>query len=67
MSMLKYFFDVREAEENRKLFKDLEIEYVFFFKEQGKYPVIFISMKDIKEMSFDKAITEVKNLLKKYI
>lgn len=65
MSMLKYFFDVREAEENRKLFKDLEIENSSYFKEQGKYPVIFISMKDIKEMSFDKAITEVKNLLKK--
>ena len=65
MSMLKYFFDVREAEENRKLFKDLEIENSSYFKEQGKYPVIFISMKDIKEMSFDKVITEVKNLLKK--
>ena len=63
MSMLKYFFDVREAEENRKLFKGLEIENSLYFKEQGKYPVIFISMKDIKEMSFDRAITEVKNLL----
>ena len=63
MSMLKYFFDVREAEENRKLFKDLEIENSPYIKEQGKYPVIFISMKDIKEMSFDRAITEVKNLL----
>ena len=65
MSMLKYFFDVREAEENRKLFKGLEIENSLYFKEQGKYPVIFISMKDIKEMSFDGAIIEVKNLLKK--
>ena len=63
MSMLKYFFDVREAEENRKLFKGLEIQKSSYFKEQGKYPVIFISMKDIKEMSFDRAITEVKNLL----
>ena len=63
MSMLKYFFDVREAEENRNLFKGLEIENSLYFKEQGKYPVIFISMKDIKEMSFDRAITEVKNLL----
>ena len=63
MSMLKYFFDVRDAEENRKLFKDLEIENLPYIKEQGKYPVIFISMKDIKEMSFDRAITEVKNLL----
>ena len=65
MSMLKYFFDVKEANENRKLFKNLEIENLTYFKEQGKYPVIFISMKDIKEMSFDGAIIEVKNLLKK--
>ncbi len=65
MSMLKYFFDVKEADENKKLFKNLEIENLAYFKEQGKYPVIFISMKDIKEMSFDGAIIEVKNLLKK--
>lgn len=65
MSMLKYFFDVRDGKKNRKLFKGLEIENSPYFEEQGKYPVIFISMKDIKEMSFDKAITEVKNLLKK--
>ena len=65
MSMLKYFFDIKEASENRKLFKNLEIENLAYFKEQGKYPVIFISMKDIKEMSFDGAIIEVKNLLKK--
>ena len=51
MSMLKYFFDVREAEENRKLFKGLEIQKSSYFKEQGEYPVIFISMKDIKEMA----------------
>ena len=26
MSMLKYFFDIKEAEKNKKLFKDLYIE-----------------------------------------
>ena len=35
MSMLKYFFDIREAEENKKLFKDLYIEKTESFKEQG--------------------------------
>ena len=42
MSMLKYFFDVKEAEENRKLFKNLYIEKTENFKEQGQYPVIFL-------------------------
>ena len=42
MSMLKYFFDIREVEENRKLFKNLYIEKTENFKEQGQYPVIFL-------------------------
>ena len=48
MSMLKYFFDIKEAEENRKLFKNLYIEKTESFKEQGQYPVIFLSLKDLK-------------------
>ena len=60
MSMLKYFFDVRDAEENRKLFKGLEIEKSSYFKEQGKYPVIFISMKDIKGNTWEKLFKNLK-------
>ena len=53
MSMLKYFFDVEMKEENRKLFQGLYIENSPAIKEQGKYPVIFISMKEIKGSSFE--------------
>ena len=53
MSMLKYFFDVEKAEENRKLFNDLYIENSPVIEEQGKYPVIFISMKEIKGNTFE--------------
>ena len=60
MSMLKYFFDVRNAEENRKLFKGLEIENSLYFKEQGRYPVIFISMKDIKGNTWEKLFKNLK-------
>jgi len=48
MSMLKYFFDIKKAEENRKLFKNLYIEKTESFKEQGQYPVVFLSLKDLK-------------------
>ena len=48
MSMLKYFFDIKKADENRKLFKDLYIEKTESFKEQGQYPVVFLSLKDLK-------------------
>ena len=44
MSMLKYFFDRKDAEENRKLFKGLYIEKTESYKEQGQYPVIFLSL-----------------------
>ena len=48
MSMLKYFFDITKANENKKLFKNLYIEKTESFKEQGQYPVIFLSLKDLK-------------------
>ena len=53
MSMLKYFFDIKKADENRKLFKDLYIEKTVSFKEQGQYPVIFLSLKDLKATTWE--------------
>ena len=53
MSMLKYFFDVENREENKKLFKDLYIEKTDAFKEQGQYPVIFLSLKDLKALTWE--------------
>ena len=53
MSMLKYFFDIKEAEENRKLFKELYIEKTESFKEQGQYPVVFLSLKDLKATTWE--------------
>ncbi|MCY7007294.1 AAA family ATPase, partial [Fusobacterium simiae] len=53
MSMLKYFFDIKEAEENRKLFKGLYIEKTESFKEQGQYPVVFLSLKDLKTTTWE--------------
>ena len=64
MSTLKYFFDVKNAEENRKLFKDLYIEKSEYFKEQGQYPVIFISLKDLKKNTWKECFFEIKELLR---
>ena len=60
MSTLKYFFDIREKEKNRELFKGLYIENSPVFSEQGKYPVIFISMKGITAITWEKMIEELK-------
>ena len=53
MSMLKYFFDIKKADENRKLFKNLYIEKTDSFKEQGQYPVVFLSLKDLKATTWE--------------
>ena len=64
MSTLKYFFDIKNAEENRKLFKDLYIEKSEYFKEQGQYPVIFITLKDFKKNTWEEMNFEIKELLR---
>ena len=63
MTTLKYFFDVRNAEENKKLFKNLYIEKSEYFKEQGQYPVIFITMKDLKKNTWEQMNFAVKSLI----
>ena len=59
MSTLKYFFDIQNANENRKLFNGLDIEKSEYFSEQGKYPVIFISMKGIKATTWEETKKDI--------
>ena len=61
MSMLKYFFDIENREENRKLFKNLYIEKTEAFKEQGQYPVIFLSLKDLKATTWEEMQKDIKS------
>ncbi len=50
LSMLKYFFE-KTDEEHSHLFKDLKIwqQGEEYQKEQGKYPVIYLTLKDVKK------------------
>ena len=63
MSMLQYFWDIQQAEDNQKLFQGLHIESSPYFTEQGKYPVIFLSLKDIKERTWEECKKEIKKWL----
>ena len=63
MSMLKYFFDIKEGKENRKLFKDLYIEKAASFKEQGQYPVVFLSLKDLKARTWEIMEKDIKSII----
>ena len=63
MSMLKYFFDVRESEENRELFNGLDIEKSKYIDEQGKYPTILISLKSIKYETWEESLEQLKSII----
>ena len=60
MSMIKYFFDVKNKEENKKLFENLKIFNSEYMSEQGKYPVIFISLKDLKADTWKECLKRLK-------
>ena len=62
--MLKYFFDIENKEKNKKLFNDLYIKNSKYISEQGKYPVIYISFKDLKAKNWETSIFKLKNQLK---
>ena len=64
LSMLNYFFSKDEGEEG--LFKDLKI-----YKNQeamshcSRYPIIYITFKDVKESSFKQTLESIKFLIDK--
>ena len=63
MSMLYYFFSIKEKE-NRYLFNNLNIaKNKEVLKYQNKYPTIFISLKEMKMESFEKQIIKFKEVI----
>ena len=63
MSMIKYFFDVRNKDENRKLFEGLKIFGSEYMKEQGKYTVIFVSLKDLRADTWEDTFENLKSFI----
>ena len=63
MSMLKYFFDVKNKEKNRKLFENLEISKSEYFEEQGNYPVISISFRNYDEENWEEGFKTIKTTI----
>ena len=63
MSMLYYFFSIKEKE-NAYLFDDLNIsKNKDALKVQNKYPTIFISLKEMKSLTFDAQISSFSNVI----
>ncbi|MGL5355949.1 MAG: AAA family ATPase, partial [Cetobacterium sp.] len=64
MSMLNYFFSIEGKDENKTLFNGLDISKTDKMKYLGEYPVIYISLKDIKVSNWKECFEEIKKLLK---
>lgn len=63
MSMLYYFFSIKEKE-NAYLFEGLNIsKNKDALKVQNKYPTIFISLKEMKSLTFDAQISSFSNVI----
>ena len=63
MSMLKYFFDVKNKEENRKLFEGLNISKSEYFDMQGNFPVISVSFKKYQEKDWKNGFDMIKDII----
>lgn len=66
MSMLRYFFDIEEKK-NSYLFNQLKIsnDQEFCNKHQNKYPVIFLSFKDVIGKNLDEMILHLNLVISK--
>ena len=64
LSMLRYFFDINEPD-TAQLFEPFKIwqSGEAYVQEQGKYPVIELSLKDIKESSYENCELFLKEII----
>ena len=64
LSMLRYFFTLEKAAENRKLFRGLEIEGTDCMTEQGSRPVVFLTLKGAQSIEFAGMLVKLSELLR---
>ena len=63
MSMIKYFFDIENKNENKKLFENLKISENKYFEKQGTAPVISISFRNYDEKNWKNGFEMIKNTI----
>ena len=72
LSMLRYFFERHESDEERQralsLFSGLSIRKLPLFEEHfGRYPVIFLTLKDVKGKNIDEAFWSIRMALSREV
>ena len=66
LSMLRYFFDMKNGEENRELFRGLDIERAGekYMREQGTRPVVFLTLKEVQAGKFPGMMAKLSEVLR---
>ena len=64
MDMLRVFFE-KTSEDTSVYFKDKQIWQCgdFYTQHQGQYPVIFLTFKDVKSMTWDETFQKIRRLI----
>ena len=63
LSMLRYFFEKTEIEHSY-LFENLQIwKHEEYREKQGKYPVIFLTLKDVKQSNWEECFNKIKDIM----
>ena len=64
MSMLRYYFDIKEKN-NKELFNGLKImeQEEYYTSKLGYYPVIYLTLKDVNDINHDKMILDLKTAM----
>lgn len=67
MSMLDYFFSIDKKEDSKDLFTGTKISQSGsqYIAEQNKYPVIFLSLKDCADLTWDDMLEQFKGLMQR--
>ena len=65
LSMLRYFYDMENAEENRGLFRGLDIERAGtqYMREQGTRPVVFLTLKEVQSGNYGGLMAKLSEIL----
>ena len=67
ISMLDNYFNIKKREENKDLFKGLKVESADekSRETQGKYPVISLNLKSVKDTTWEKELYKLKFIISK--
>lgn len=65
LSMLDWFFSLQKKEMSRHLFRNLDIETAgeTYMEQRGGYPVLFVTFKDLKDLTWKQMVNSLRLLI----